>query len=141
MFHLIKGVNGKADLTSRELEKNFKVAAPQQKSVKANKSAGQEVSTPKRKPVAAKTNVKQKSLRSGYYISIYTFTEQPPEKAQLDNIMLAGYRYRYDDFTRDGKAMKRVLIGPFSNEKKANKELKRVHLKIEKDAYIIDNRY
>jgi len=80
----------------------------------------------------------QTSLRSGYYISIYTFTEQVPKKTELDKIMLAGYRYKIHDIATNSKNMEQVMIGPFPTVKKAKKELKRVHRYIVPDAYIVD---
>ena len=123
-FHLIMGLNGKADLTST------KTIAPKKPQKKVAKSAlSKESST----PMSKKT--RHTTLRPGYYIGIYSYTKEAPEKAKLDNIMIAGYRYKISD-TDD---MKHVLIGPFSTLKKVKKELKRVHQQIEPDAYIVNN--
>lgn len=122
-FHLIMGINGIADLASKDMDENIQIIAPQQAAVPKKKS------------------VKQRSIRSGYYINIYTFSKYPPEKKQLENILLSGYRYTFNEIIYDGEKLTRVLIGPFPNNEKAKKELKRVHLAIEPDAYIVDNNY
>lgn len=129
-FHLVMGVNGKADLTST---KTTAPKQPLQKIKKSTNSKDPSTSSSKKK--------RQTALRSGYYIIIYTFTKQALEKAKLDNIMIAGYRYKIHNTVSNGNKMTQVIVGPFSTLKKANKELKRVHQYIEPDAYIVDKNF
>ncbi len=146
VFHLIMGLNGIADLASRDMDEYIRVAASRQaavtekKSVKVQTVKNTTATTPRQPPVAKQKRVVQKPLRPGYYINIYTFSEYPPEETRLKKILLGGYRYTFNEITYEGEKLTRVLVGPFPDEKKARKELKRVHLTIEPDAYILDKR-
>ena len=116
-----------------------KAAAPEET---AYGQAAVEKKEANKEPVLPKQeDFKQKALRSGFYISIYTYEDELPDAEKLDAILQAGYRYKLGEFARQGKKTKNVLIGPFRTEQKAQKELTRVHKKIVDDAYIIDNTY
>ncbi len=146
-FRQVLGVGGIADLQSGSFTKkqqgsrlNKKPSTPKKKVAPAAKKVDNKLksSVLSQTPEPTKNYVLEKVLKPGYYISIYTFVKLPPEKTKLDNIMLSGYRYKYSAFTNKGVEMTRVLIGPFSSEDKARKELKRVHELIEPGAFIID---
>ncbi len=136
MFRHVLGVNGIPDLQSGSFAKKQQSRMLKQKPSTPKKEA--EAAVLSQTPEPAKNYVLEKVLNPGYYISIYTFVNLPPEKTKLDNIMLSGYRYKYSAFEKDGVEMTRVLIGAFSSEAKARKELKRVHDLIEPGAFIID---
>ncbi len=83
----------------------------------------------------------QEGLREGHYIVIYEFAGQRPSQDRLNKIMLAGYRYSTITVMAGTEKTNYVIIGPFSTTNKVAKELRRVHERVESNAYIITNQH
>lgn len=84
------------------------------------------IETPAPKPVT-KSASRKPSTSSSYYIQVGSFTSQP-SKQFLSVITKSGFQYKLDK----GK----LLIGPYSNDAAAKKDLPNVRNKINKSAFI-----
>ena len=61
----------------------------------------------------------EKVLTLNYYIQVMSFSEYPPSKKFLDSITALDYTYKLHEVTKNLKTTTKVLVGPFSTEKKA----------------------
>jgi DedD protein len=87
------------------------------------------------KPVAKKpaTPAPAKAIQVGnYYVQVGSFGRFSPDKKFLAKITANGYTYT---FHQVGK-LNKVLIGPYSSEKAARKELKAIRANIEPGAFL-----
>lgn len=76
------------------------------------------------------------ATKGNYYVQVGSFTRFEPNKRFLASINAQGFEYRYYKTTRNGKTINKLLVGPFSSEKKARSALKVLRAKIEKGAFL-----
>ena len=113
---------------------------PQNKEPKAEhvkkepvKAALKEVKKTK-KPVKKPVN-KTVTAKGRYYIQVGAFSKYPDKKF-LQKLEQNGFNYVIKEFEINGKKIKRVYVGPFATKKEAQKALKKVRAKINKDAFV-----
>ncbi len=96
------------------------------------------IDEPTPQPVVApkqvvKTPAPTPSAASGkYYVQVGSFSKYQPDKQFLDKITKNGYSYTF----HKEKGINKVLIGPFSDEKSARKELINIRKTIKNDAFL-----
>ncbi|MEA2100879.1 MAG: SPOR domain-containing protein [Campylobacterota bacterium] len=74
---------------------------------------------------------------SAYYIQVGSFSKYAPNKKFLKSITDRGYSYTYHKVRRDGKALNKVLVGPFNTEKEAKNARINIRTHIEAGAFLI----
>jgi DedD protein len=87
------------------------------------------------KPVAKKESVKS-AVKGNYYIQVGSFGRFAPDKKFLQKITNSGYSYIIHDAKVNGVSMTKVLVGPYSTDKAARKDLPSVRSKIEPGAFL-----
>lgn len=90
--------------------------------------------TPKK--VVKKETPKENSS-TAYYIQVGSFSKYAPNKKFLKSITDRGYSYKYHKVIRSGKAINKVLVGPFYNEKEAKDARIKIRSNIEAGAFLI----
>ncbi len=109
---------------------------PKKEETKPKKVVEKEKEPPKKKSVAAKSKKVQKAaVKGGYFIQVGAFSNYP-DKRFLQRLEKEGFNYVIKEFEINGKKIKRVYVGPFANKKEAQKALKKVRAKINKDAFV-----
>jgi len=89
------------------------------------------------KPVAKPTKpVSKPAIKGNYYVQVGSFTRFSPDKKFLQKITSNGYTYTFHKVTVAGKEMTKVLIGPYTTDKAARKEIKNIRAKIEPGAFL-----
>lgn len=87
---------------------------------------------PIKKPETKKPEVKKTDLHGSYYVQVGSFSKYKPNKRFLKAITNKGYTYK---FHKVG-TLNKVLVGPFSNEKKARTALRAIRSSIEAGAFL-----
>jgi len=114
-------------LKQESAEEEKAVITPKKAVVKKTKTVS--------KPKAA---VKPKTTaRVKYYIQVGSFSKYEPNKKFLKSITDLGYTYTYHKVTQNGKTLNKVLIGPFTTQKKANNAKRVIRAKIEPGAFLV----
>lgn len=72
-----------------------------------------------------------------YYVQVASLSRFNPDKRFLEVIEKHGFHYKVADKTINGKAMKRVYIGPFATKAEAQKALGPIRESIQPGAFII----
>ncbi|HIP21267.1 MAG TPA: SPOR domain-containing protein [Sulfurimonas sp.] len=103
------------------------VVTPKKEIVKKTKTVSKSQSTPK----------PQVTSRVKYYIQVGSFSKYEPNKKFLKSITDLGYSYTYHKVTQNGKTLNKVLIGPFTTQKKANSAKRVIRAKIEPGAFLV----
>ncbi|MCF6331339.1 MAG: SPOR domain-containing protein [Sulfurimonas sp.] len=80
-----------------------------------------------------KTEIKKTDSYGSYYIQVGSFSKYKPNKKFLKSITDKGYAYK---FHKVG-SLNKVLVGPFSNNKKARTALRAIRSSIEAGAFVI----
>ncbi len=93
----------------------------------AKKSVKKEVAT------AATT---KSAIKGNFYIQVGSFGRFAPDKKFLQKITNSGYTYKLHKVQINGKAMTKVLVGPYATDTSARKELSAVRAKIESGAFL-----
>ncbi len=71
-----------------------------------------------------------------YYVQVGSFSKLKPSDALLKKIRTQGYKYTYHKVTIKGRAIKKVLIGPFATKKESQKARTQIKRTIEPTAFI-----
>ena len=79
-----------------------------------------------------KVETKKTDSYGSYYVQVGSFSKYEPNKKFLKSITDKGYKYK---FHKVGK-LNKVLVGPFSNDKKARTALRAIRSSIEAGAFI-----
>ena len=79
-----------------------------------------------------KVEVKKESSVGSYYVQVGSFSKYEPNKKFLKSITDKGYQYKFHKVGR----LNKVLVGPFSNDKKARTALRAIRSSIEAGAFI-----
>jgi len=103
------------------------VVTPKKEIVKKTKTVSKSQSAPK----------PQATSRVKYYIQVGSFSKYEPNKKFLKSITDLGYSYTYHKVIQNGKALNKVLIGPFTTQKKANNAKRAIRAKIEPGAFLV----
>ncbi|MEA1917824.1 MAG: SPOR domain-containing protein [Campylobacterota bacterium] len=81
---------------------------------------------------------KPKAVASGkYYIQVGSFAKYSPDKKFLKSINTLGYDYTFHKVKIGGREMNKVLVGPFSTDKKARESIRTIRKNIEPSAFMI----
>lgn len=72
-----------------------------------------------------------------YYIQVGSFTRYEPNKKFLASIIKLGYSYTYHKVSINGKTLNKVLVGPFSTERKARDARRVLRAKVEPGAFLV----
>lgn len=83
---------------------------------------------PHSKPVAA--------TKGKYYVQVGSFARYAPSKKFLNKITQRGYTYTYHKVTRNGKSLKKVLVGPFKTQSAAREALPIIKRSVEPGAFL-----
>ncbi len=83
--------------------------------------------------IIKKTEIKKTDSYGSYYIQVGSFSKYKPNKKFLKSITDKGYTYK---FHKVG-SLNKVLVGPFSNNKKARTALRAIRSSIEAGAFVI----
>lgn len=101
------------------------------KKVVAKKTAPKKVASPKVNKYKAKTTKK------AIFVQVGSFAKYSPDKKFLNSISKKGYEYKFHKVTRNSKTLTKVLVGPFSSQKKAKIALKSMKSSVESGAFIV----
>jgi len=74
-----------------------------------------------------------KATHNAYFIQVGSFSKYTPNKKFLNSITRLGYKYSYHKVNKINK----VLVGPFSTKKEANKAKVTLRSKVERGAFLI----
>jgi DedD protein len=86
----------------------------------------------------AKTVKKVKSTTTKqYYVQVGSFSKYEPNKKFLKSITDKGFTYKYHRVTKNNRALNKVLVGPFNNEKNARSALRTIRSSIEAGAFLV----
>ena len=85
------------------------------------------VETKKNKKITKKTD-----SHGSYYVQVGSFSKYKPNKKFLKSITDKGYSYKYHKVG----VLNKVLVGPFSNEKKARSALRNIRSSVEAGAFL-----
>ena len=98
----------------------------------------------KKKVVAKKTTKKAKTVKKvkstttkQYYVQVGSFSKYEPNKKFLKSITDKGFTYKYHRVTKNNRALNKVLVGPFNNEKNARNALRTIRSSIEAGAFLV----
>lgn len=117
---------------------------PKTKTVPAKKVHKEKI----KKPTAGKYNAKTKkvdvpkvtkpavAVNGKYYIQVGSFAKYKPSKKFLHKIEKRGYTYTYHSVTRNGKKLKKVLVGPFKTQASAREALPIIKRHVESGAFL-----
>ncbi|MBT5933832.1 SPOR domain-containing protein [Sulfurimonas sp.] len=72
-----------------------------------------------------------------YYIQVGSFSKYKPNKRFLDSIEKLGFPYEFRKMTKNTKTLNKVLVGPFSTEKKAKDARRILRSKVEPGAFLV----
>ncbi len=101
------------------------------------KEEPKKVVKPVTKPVQKTTKPAAKPVVKGnYYVQVGSFGRFSPDKKFLQKITSNGYSYKLHKVTVSGKELTKVLIGPYTTDKAARKELGSIRAKIEPGAFL-----
>jgi len=84
-----------------------------------------------------KKEIPKANTSVAYYIQVGSFSKYAPNKKFLKSITDRGYSYKYHKVMRNGKALNKVLVGPFYNEKEAKDARIKIRSNIEAGAFLI----
>ncbi len=90
----------------------------------------------KSKPVV-ETQTPKTAASEQYYIQVGLFAKSVPSKTFLDKITNRGYTYTFHKVTSGGKAMNKVLVGPFKTKSAAHEALPVIKKSVESGAFLI----
>ncbi len=71
-----------------------------------------------------------------YYIQVGSFGRYSPDAKFLAKITGNGFTYKLHKVTVNGKEVTKVLVGPYSTDKAARKDMGRIRTKIESGAFL-----
>lgn len=89
--------------------------------------------TPKK---TVKKTAPKPAVKGNYYIQVGSFGRYAPDAKFLKNITGNGFRYKLHKLTVNGKEMTKVLVGPYTNDKTARKDLGMIRKTIEPGAFL-----
>jgi len=128
------------DKIAQKLKEESQAQAAVETPVVQKKVTPKTVEKPKVVKKVAKTTQKHtpatstKSVSAGhYYVQVGSFSRYEPNKKFLNNITRLGYKYKYHKVGN----LKKVLVGPFSTRKEANKAKKVLRSKVEPGAFVV----
>lgn len=87
------------------------------------------------KPAEKKATAKP-AVKGTYYIQVGSFGRYTPDAKFLEKITNNGFSYKIHKVTVNGKEITKVLVGPYSTDKAARKDLPSVRSKIEPGAFL-----
>ncbi len=76
------------------------------------------------------------SVPSGYYIQVGA-TSRFPDRRFLNKIKAAGFDYAIQTVNRNGRKIKKVLVGPYSSRSQAKRHLSKAKSQLASGAYIL----
>lgn len=82
---------------------------------------------------AQKTSRPKALHHVAYYIQVGSFSKYKPNKKFLNSITSLGYSYSYHKVNN----LNKVLVGPFSTRKEANRAKARLRSKVERGAFLV----
>ncbi|MFT7859896.1 MAG: SPOR domain-containing protein [Sulfurimonas sp.] len=113
--------------------------------LKAESKEEQSAPTPAPKPVQ-KVETKQAPVQQSapkttsgiaYYVQVGSFSKYKPNKQFLQSITKLGYSYKFHKVTVNSKTLNKVLVGPFTTEKKARDARVVLRSKVEPGAFLV----
>lgn len=113
-------------------EPQSEVVAPSKSEVKKAKPKESIAQKRPTKSVSPKKSV----TKGRYYVQVGSFSKYKPNKKFLNSIKKEGYNYIFHKATVHGKAVTKVLVGPFGSEREARVALKKIRMHIEKGAFL-----
>ena len=120
---------------------NTKQVLPKTITVPSNISETQKKTL--KKAIVIKTpmkDIEQVSAETGnFYVQIGSFIGNP-KSGLLYTITRNGYRYKIIKFSKNGKTINKLLIGPYKTRQDASEVLSKVRQNIQKDAFIAEIR-
>ncbi len=95
------------------------------------------VTKPAVKPVAKpKPKTTKPAIKGNYYVQVGSFGRFTPDKKFLQKITSNGYTYKLHKVTVAGKEVTKVLVGPYTTDKAARKDIPDIRAKIEPGAFL-----
>ncbi len=92
---------------------------------------------PTAKPVSKpKTTASKPALKGNYYVQVGSFGRFSPDKNFLQKITSNCYTYNLNTVTVAGKEVTKVLVGPYTTDKAARKDIQDIRAKIEPGAFL-----
>jgi len=86
--------------------------------------------------VKPSTTTSKPAIKGNYYVQVGSFGRFSPDKKFLQKITSNGYTYKLHKVTVSGKEMTKVLVGPYTTDKAARKDIKDIRAKIEPGAFL-----
>lgn len=127
-------ITGPEETFVDEPQEEVIVPAKYEKPVKQEPQVTAPKTTPK--PVQKKTTPVKTAKKGNYYVQVGSFGRFTPDKKFLSKITNSGYQYTFHKVNVSGKAVTKVLVGPFESEKAARKQLGAIRATIEPGAFL-----
>ena len=87
------------------------------------------------KKTVKKTSPKP-AIKGNYYVQVGSFGRYAPDEKFLKKITSNGFNYKFHKLTIKGKEMTKVLVGPYTTDKAARKDLGKIRKTIEPGAFL-----